>query len=120
MLPIVIGHVKSNNFIPNKNIVIWSKLVKCDYAHRYFLECWTEVTASKVEFWYIANSHILCMSPYTSGDHHDVSSVGLYNKWDETKHLTFVRSKWQRDLESGTRNRDGDMYCSNDTSFSHC
>ena len=47
-------------------------------------------------------------------------SVGLCNRWDETKCLTFVRSKWQRDLETGTRNRDGGMYCSNDTSFSHC
>lgn len=43
--------------------------MKCDYAHRYFFECWTEVTASKVEFLFIANSRILYMSPYTSGDH---------------------------------------------------
>lgn len=57
------------------------------------------------------------MSAYTSGDHDDVGSVGLYNRWDETKRLTFVRSKWQRELQSGICHRDGGMYCSNNTSF---
>ena len=69
-----------------------------------------------MEFLYFANSHILYMSPYTSGDHHDVGSVCLYNSWGETMCLTFVRSKWKRDLESGTGNREG-MYCSNDKLF---
>jgi len=72
-----------------------------------------------VKFWYIVITHILYMSSYTSGDHRHVGSVGLYNRWHETKCLTFFRSKWQRDLGSGTRNGDGGMYGSNDTSFYH-
>jgi hypothetical protein len=44
-------------------------------------------------------------------------SVSLYSSWDETKHLTYVISKCHRDLECGTGNREGGIYCSNDTTF---
>lgn len=48
-----------------------------------------------------------------------MGSVGLYSSWDETMCLTFVRSKWQGDLNFGTSSEDGDMYCSNDISICH-